>query len=99
MPKARLSMRLIHGFQNTFTVRLRACGWPVLLVALLSLLACNHTDSSHTTHPSSAQAAQFTLASQASDSGPDRCALLTDDEVRDAIGPHRAGISDVSNEW
>lgn len=29
-------------------------------------------------------------------SGPNRCALLTDDEVRDAIGPHRAGIRDVS---
>src|SRR5207248_6891300 len=34
-------------------------------------------------------------ASQAS--GPNRCALLTDDEVRDAIGPHGPGSSDGRN--
>jgi hypothetical protein len=32
-------------------------------------------------------------------SGPDRCALLTDDEIREAIGPHAAGVNAPGNGW
>ena|SRR5262249_5739469 len=36
---------------------------------------------------------------QTPSSQPDRCRLLTDAEVAEAIGPHRPGSIDLNNEW
>jgi len=46
-----------------------------------------------------AKPAAASHALQAQSSGPDRCALLTDNEVDAAIGPHRSGRNDLTNQW
>jgi len=63
----------------------------VIVCALVLLTACGRGDSA--SHAS----AQGT--SDAGGEALDRCALLTDDEIRDAIGPHDGGSTSLSNEW
>jgi len=74
----------------------------LLIVGLCLLSGCNRGDSS--TPRLQGSSATNSSAIPAPDStkdasGLNRCALLTDPEVRDAIGPHDAGTNDVTNEW
>lgn len=65
---------------------------PGLVVCALALLtACGggaSADSDTAGSPSAASEGEL-----------DRCALLTDDEIAEAIGPHDSGSSSLSNEW
>jgi hypothetical protein len=55
------------------------------------LPSCGGGDSAQRTFAGSAPAA--------SSGELDRCALLTDDEIREAVGPHDGGSTGLSNEW
>jgi hypothetical protein len=65
---------------------------PALVVcALVLLTGCGggrSADSDTAGSPSAASKGEL-----------DRCALLTDDEIGEAIGPHNSGSSSLSNEW
>lgn len=66
--------------------------WQALVVcALVLLTGCGGGGS--------ADSASSDSASTASAGELDRCALLTDDEIGEAIGPHGRGNSSLSNEW
>lgn len=84
------------------------------LIATLCLLSgCNRGGSSSdnardseapsSSKASASQAANPSVMTMADLSGQtsalNRCALLTDDEVRDAIGPHGAGVNAPGNGW
>ena len=43
--------------------------------------------------------AALAVAPGAALAAPDRCALLKDAEIDEAIGPHERGSNDVTNEW
>jgi uncharacterized protein DUF3558 len=83
-----------------------------LLIATLCVLSgCNRggsssanshdseaTSNASASKPSNSSAMTVTdLSGQPS--GPNRCALLTDDEIRDAIGPHAPGVNAPGNGW
>ena len=81
-----------------------------LLIAVLCLLAGCHRGGSSSggarvssSDSSASQAANSSATTMADLSGQtgglNRCALLTDDEVRDAIGPHGAGVNAPGNGW
>jgi hypothetical protein len=89
-------MRMFNGFIVSRTRRTRrtptlcgACCVSAAFLVMGLLASCGGAQ------PPSVQAAAPSAAAPALD----RCALLKDDEVREAIGAHGAGVSDVGNEW
>ena len=72
-------------------IRDRTRSQALLVCAVVLLTACgggSSADSDSAGSPSAASEGEL-----------DRCALLTDDEVAGAIGPHDSGNSSLSNEW
>src|SRR5215472_17152444 len=69
-----------------------------VVVALCLLPGCDRGTPS-APHGQDSQGTTTSAVSTPDSGGPNRCGLLTDDEVRDAIGPHSAGTNDVTNEW
>jgi hypothetical protein len=74
----------------------------VLLAASCLLLAsgmgCSSKGDAHGSTAGNPLAAN-SLNSSPESGGQSLCSLLTDSEVREAIGPHGAGSNDVGNEW
>jgi hypothetical protein len=74
----------------------------LLIVALCLLSGCNRSGTSMATARDSStgrDASAIAADLSGETSGPNRCALLTHDEVRDAIGPHAPGVNGVGNGW
>jgi hypothetical protein len=81
----------------------------VLLFALCILWGCNRAGNSSVRSQDSqgsptatardSEGASSSAMANLSASGPNRCSLLTDDDIRDAIGPHAAGANAPGNEW
>ena len=83
------------------------------LTAFCLLSGCKHGASSSTVIPDAqgmpgsnrpasqaASSAAMTMSDLSSGSnGPNRCALLTDDEVKDSIGAHGAGVNAPGSGW
>jgi len=70
-----------------------------LAVGLFALPSCQRSSTSTADVPGSANdnSSNLKRTSPSSQSeGINRCALLTDDEVQEAIGPHNPGMRDVS---
>ena len=71
---------------------------PVVEYALslcaLTVLACGAPGSGKATADSA-----VTSIPPAADAGGDRCQLLTDAEIEQAIGPHGPGHAGIPNEW
>jgi hypothetical protein len=88
---------------HTLTGLMRGGSRGAPLVAALCLLSgCGAGGPSTALAPNSTgkdSSPARTQDASAQSRSPNRCALLTDDEVRDAIGPHGAGSSDINNEW
>jgi hypothetical protein len=72
-------------------IRDRTRSQALVVCALVLLAGCGGGGS--------ADSASADSASAASKGELDRCALLTDDEITEAIGPHDRGNTSLSNEW
>jgi len=68
------------------------------IIALCQLTSCGPAGSTPEHAQTDAPAPQKQASGTPSD-GVNRCALLTDDEVNTAIGPHTPGSNDISNLW
>jgi hypothetical protein len=94
--------------QRTETTRI-----ALFIVTLGLLSGCNRSRTSNASAQNSPgtsitatgdsqgmnSSAVTTAALSGEQSGPNRCGLLTDDEVRDAIGPHAAGVNAPGSAW
>jgi len=68
------------------------------VIALCLATGCGSAGSTPESSQKDAPALQKQVSAGPSD-GVNRCALLTDDEVNTAIGPHTPGSNDISNLW
>src|SRR5438552_7437473 len=62
-------------------------------------LGCGRAGSSPESSTGGAPATSAAQPASDQAAGPNRCALLADQEVGDAIGPHTSGSSSLDNEW
>ena len=90
---------------NTLTIpisRQLRSGWPgaILATAVCLLSACGPAvPSAARVADSGGKGVSASQTQNTESGGLNRCALLTDDEVRNAIGPHGPGTSDLNNLW
>lgn len=68
----------------------------LVLCILLPLADCGGSESADRASAGDAPAAD---ASASGSDGLDRCALLTDAEIQEAVGPHNGGSTGLENEW
>ncbi len=68
---------------------------PLAFVVFCFLGGCKSADSARAQDTNSSSRSLDSTGQ----SGPNRCALLHDDEIREAIGLHSPGSSEVNNEW
>jgi hypothetical protein len=87
------------GDQNS--ARRRAVKYPsrvaAAIVVLFTALACARSPRQNATPKDGSTEPAETPAKASGELN--RCGLLTDDEVRDAIGPHQPGTSDLRSQW
>jgi Protein of unknown function (DUF3558) len=73
-----------------------------MIASLFLLAGCRGSATSNTPQqdpPNKSSISQTQRPLSAQHASLDRCALLTDNEVQEAIGAHRPGSSDLNNEW